>query len=98
MEVQYKNNRIRKVCTNANAARKEYGSTMAEKIHMRIDQIAAADSVEELVLYHIGRCHQLQGDRCGQYAMDLVQPYRMIFLQIGKDIQVAEIQEIVDYH
>ena len=98
MEVQYKNNKIRKVCTNANTARKEYGNTMAEKIHMRIDQIAAADSVEQLVLYHIGRCHRLQGDRYGQYAMDLLHPYRMIFLQIGNEIQIAEIQEIVDYH
>ncbi len=61
MDIRYSNNKIRKVCINANTARKEYGKNMAEKIYMRIDQIAAADRVEDLVMYHIGRCHQLQG-------------------------------------
>lgn len=98
MDIKYKNKNILKVCTNADVARKAYGKDMAEKIHMRIDQIAAACTVEELVMYHIGRCHPLHGDKNGKYAMDLAQPYRMIFAKIGEEIQIVEIQEIVDYH
>ena len=70
---------------------------MAEKIHMRIDQISAADSVEMLVRYHIGRCHGLQGDRKGQYAMDLVHPYRLIFTKEDSHTVSVRIEEIEDY-
>ncbi len=88
------------MCTNANTARKEYGENMAKKIQQRIGEITAADSVELLVRFHIGRCHSLSGNRAGQYAMDLVQPYRLIFVEIENEIeiQVVEVQEITDYH
>jgi plasmid maintenance system killer protein len=42
---------------------------MAAKIHQRIDEITAADSVEVLIQYKIGGCHILKGDRKKQYAM-----------------------------
>lgn len=98
MQVEYKNKPIEKVCTNASFAEKKYGSQMAEKIQMRIDQISAADSVEQMIQYHIGRCHKLQGDRKDQYAVDLVHPQRLVFEKQGSKIQIACIIEIVDYH
>lgn len=71
---------------------------MARKIHQRIDEITAADSVEMMVQFHIGRCHPLNGKRKEQYAVDLEQPYRLIFIKIGSEVQIVEVQEIVDYH
>ncbi|MBR2294438.1 MAG: type II toxin-antitoxin system RelE/ParE family toxin [Clostridiales bacterium] len=98
MEITYKNNKIKKVCTDARTAEKNYGLEMAAKIHQRIDEIRAADTVEMMIQFHIGRCHQLKQDRKGQYAMDLVHPYRLIFEKEGDQIQIANILEIVDYH
>ena len=98
MEIQYKSKKIRKVCTDANTARKNYGEKMARKIQQRIDELTAADSVEMMIQYHIGRCHSLTGNREGHHALELVQPYRWVFTQIGNEIQIAEVQEIVDYH
>lgn len=98
MEILYRSKKLRKVCTDAKVARKEYGDEMARKIHQRIDVIKAADTVEILVQGHIGRCHLLTGNRAGQYAMDLVHPYRLVFIKIGQEIQIARIQEIIDYH
>ena len=98
MDIIYKNKKIEKVCTNAKIADKTYGNEMAVKIHMRIDQIRAADTVEMMVQSHIGRCHQLNNDRKGQYAMDLVHPYRLVFEKQGEEIQIVRIMEIVDYH
>lgn len=71
---------------------------MAEKIHLRIEQIQAADSVEELVKYSIGNCHPLKGDRAGQYAMDLVQPFRLIFDKDKEEVLWVRIIEVTDYH
>lgn len=79
MEIQYKNDKIRKLCTNPDVARKKYSEKMARKIHQRIDQLSAADTVEELIQFHIGRCHRLVGDREGQYAMALEQGNRLVF-------------------
>lgn len=98
MKITYKTRKIEKVCTIASEAEKKYGSEMAEKIHQRIDEIDASDTVEEMIQYHIGRCHPLKGNRKGQYAMDLVHPYRLIFEQIGDEIKIANVMEIEDYH
>ncbi|WP_077391683.1 type II toxin-antitoxin system RelE/ParE family toxin [Mobilibacterium timonense] len=98
MEVTYKSKKIKKVCTNAKDAERAYGREMANKIHQRIDEITASDTVEVLVQCRIGRCHLLSNNRKGQYAMDLVHPYRLVFEKRGEEIQIANILEIVDYH
>ena len=98
MEITYKNRRIEKVCTDIKVSDKTYGNEMSNKIQMRIDQITAAETVEEMIQYHIGRCHSLTSNRKGQYAVDLVHPYRLIFEKYGEQIQIAHIMEIVDYH
>ena len=87
-----------KVCTNASYAERKYGSDMAEKIHQRIDEIDASETVEEMIQFHIGRCHQLNGNRKGQYAMDLIHPQRLIFEKRGNEIQIVNVIEITDYH
>lgn len=98
MEITYKNNKIRKVCTDLKVAEKTYGTKMAEKIDMRIGEISAADTVEMMIQFHIGRCHPLVQNRKGQYAVDLVHPYRLVFEKHGNEIQIVNILEIVDYH
>ena len=98
MKITYKNNKLEKVCTIAVFAERTYGREMAEKIQQRISEIAASDTVEMMIRFQIGRCHALTQDRKGQYAVDLVQPYRLVFEKKGDAIQVANILEIVDYH
>jgi len=97
LEVTYKNNKIRVVCIDAKVTERQYGRKMAEKIHQRIDEISAADTVEMMVRFHIGRCHPLSQNRKGQFAVDLVHPYRLIFQITEKEVQIANIQEITDY-
>lgn len=99
MKIIYKNKSINKICTDVSYATRVYGREMMIKIHLRIEQIFASLYVEELVQNNVGRCHLLKGDRRGEYAMDLVHPYRLVF-RVNKlgDLQVARIEEIVDYH
>ena len=98
MDITYRTKKLEKICTNAKAAEMAHGREMAYKIHQRIDEISAADSVEMMMEFHIGRCHPLTQNRKGQYAVDLVHPYRMVFEKHGNTIQIAHILEIVDYH
>jgi len=98
VRIEYRNNQIRRICTDAYEAEKRHGKAMAERIHMRVDQIAAASSVEMMIEYRIGRCHCLKGKRREQYAVDLIHPYRLVFEKKGNEVQIARIMEIVDYH
>ena len=99
MDITYKTRNLKKICNDAKAAEKAHGREMAKVIHQRIDQITAADNVEMLVCSHIGRCHLLKNNRKGQYAVDLVHPYRLVFEKRDDGmIQIAHILEIVDYH
>lgn len=98
MDITYRNKSIKAACTDAKVSDRKYGKEMSAKIQMRIDEIKAADNVEYMVQFHIGRCHPLTNNRAGQYAVDLVHPYRLIFEKDGDEIQIANIIEIVDYH
>ena len=98
MQIEYRNKCLEKVCTDAVVAIRKHGIEMAEKIDQRIGEIKAADSVEQMIQFGVGRCHPLKGNRLGQYAVDLVHPQRLIFTKRGREIQIVNIMEITDYH
>ena len=98
MQIEYKNKKIKDVCTSYTKAQKKLGVDMAIILHQRIKQISSADSVETLIKGRIGRCHALDGKRKDQYAMDLGHPHRLIFIEIDKKNKVVKIIEIKDYH
>ena len=99
MEIKYKTKKIQRVCTDYSAAKKSYGQNMAVKIEQRIGEISASDSVETMVVCGIGRCHALSGNRKGQYAVDLIHPFRLVFNVDGAEVyDIAIIEHIVDYH
>ena len=97
-EIRYKTKKLEKECTIYSVTKKTYGEKMAYLIHLRIKQITAADSIEELLKFSIGRCHHLIGKRKGSYAMDLGHPYRLIFEKVNGEFQIVQILEITDYH
>lgn len=98
MKVTYKSKKLEKICTDKQRSIKMYGIEMSNKIFSRIEQIKNSDSIKTLLMFQFGRCHALSNNRKGQYAMDLVHPYRLIFEIKDNEIQIANILEIVDYH
>jgi len=71
---------------------------MAIIIHQRINEIRSAESIEQLVLFSIGRCHGLKGDKSDLYAMDLVHPYRLVISKEETKVCCTRIESIEDYH
>ncbi|NLC83705.1 MAG: plasmid maintenance system killer protein [Ruminococcaceae bacterium] len=94
----YKSKNLERVCTILAEAKKQHGMRMANLIHQRVEQIQAASSIEELVKFSIGRCHPLKENRKGEFAMDLVHPYRLVFVQVKDQVEVVRIIMIEDYH
>jgi proteic killer suppression protein len=71
---------------------------MAGKIAQRISEISNAPDVTFIVRYHVGNCHPLHGDRKSEFAMDLVQPFRLVFIEKDKVAHLVRITSIEDYH
>lgn len=98
LKITFKPNKLGKICTDSSVTRKTYNLEMAEKIAQRMEELEAADSVDMLLQFQIGRCHPLKGNRQGQFAMDLVQPFRLVFEKVKNTVQIVKILEIEDYH
>lgn len=96
MKIFFKTKKLEKTFSKAENIQKIYGKQNARKIFQRLQEIQAATSIEELLQGKIGRCHALSHNRNGQYAMDLVHPYRLVFRV--EPIDKAIIIEIIDYH
>jgi proteic killer suppression protein len=58
---------------------KRHNLQRAKLIRRRLDDLWAADSLEEMRLLP-GRCHELKGERKGQLSLDLDGPYRLLFV------------------
>ena len=57
------------------------------------------DNLPLRLILHLTICLiHVTNNRKGQYAVDLVHPYRLVFEKHGDEIQIAHIMEIVDYH
>jgi len=52
LDITYKTKKLERICTDAKAAERAHGKDMAELIHQRINEIAAADTVEMMIQFH----------------------------------------------
>lgn len=100
MKINYKSNKLKKICTHYSEAKKKLGLDTAKALVKRINELESIDSVDTLVRSRIGRTHPLHGDRKGQFAMDLAHPQRLIFIKEESTgtIEVVKIISITDYH
>ena len=110
MEIEFQNNKLRKLAENERKCYKELGERRATLFLQRLDDLYNAVTLED-VRYLPGNYHELTANRKGQWACDLDQPYRLIFEPLenqipsdenGKYLWVkivgVEIVEITNYH
>ena len=110
MEIYFKNKKLEKLCNNPVKLVKAMGAERAEKLQQRLDDMDSASTLEDTRNLP-GHYHELVGDRKGQWACDLDQPYRLIFeptekpiptddngKYIWSTITIIDIVEITNYH
>ena len=109
MEVNYATKKLADTLTQHKRRVREYGA-LAEKIHRRILELIAADTLE-VMRFAPGRCHELKGDRAGELAVSITGNLRLIFRPHddppptkgdgGLDwtaVTAITILEVTDYH
>ncbi len=110
MNITFANNKLEKIANDQKKMLAELGKKRAEKLQIRLDDIRGAITLED-VKHLPGNYHELTGNRKGQWACDLDNPYRLVFephenpIPTDKDgkyiwieIKGVEILEIVNYH
>jgi proteic killer suppression protein len=110
MKITFTDKKLERLVNDDKKLLKEFGQLRAKKINMRLEQLKFADTLED-VRDLPGNYHELTGNRKGQWACDLDQPYRLIFTSCEKPIPTnkggnyiwleitgVEVIEIVNYH
>ena len=110
MNITFADKKFQKIVNDDRKMVKVFGKQRAEKIVDRLIQLQDAVTLED-VRYLSGNYHELTGDRKGQWACDLDQPYRLVFephenpiptnehgQYVWIEIEGVEIIEIVNYH
>lgn len=110
MNITFSDKKLAKLANNDRALFKHLGKIRALKFKTRMTQLEVAVTLEELRTLP-GNYHELIGNRKGQWACDLDQPYRMIFTPHEKpipqnesgcyvwlEIKGVEIIELISYH
>lgn len=111
MGILFKTKKFQKECNNHKLLIRTYGKRRADLIRRRLDEFRAANSLYELRYLPGPRCHELKGNRAGQFSVDLDHPYRLLFCPKNdplpqkadgglnwKEITIIEIVGIEDTH
>lgn len=110
MEVLFSTAKLQRECSTLKSLQKKWGAEGAKKIALRLQQLAAAKSLDDMRNLP-GRCHELAGDLDGHLAVDAHHPYRLVFEPTatpppakpdgGLDWRAVDsitVVEITDYH
>lgn len=104
MKVCFDNKDLELYATEARAALKALGKLRAKLYAKRLFSLRSALNFEALRQFP-GNFHELVGNRKGQWACNLDQPYRLISKGaepnesvIWSNVREATVLEIVDYH
>lgn len=110
MEVLFESQRLARDLSKRRKLVRSYGSIVAKRITQRLQELRAAESLEDLRRLP-GRCEELAGDRAGQLSVRLDRQYRLIFEPAGNPaptkpdggldwsaVTEIVIVEVVDYH
>lgn len=79
MRISFEKKKLQTVCNNLKSMQAAYGKDMAAKLGQRLADLHAATTLADMSHLPPARCHLLTGDRKGQFSVDLVHPYRLIF-------------------
>jgi proteic killer suppression protein len=111
VEVHFGTRKLAKIMNSEKEIVREYGPKIGDKVKKRLALLEAAPSLEAVPHTPPIRRHALSQNRKGQFSVDLIHPYRLVFepyhspLPIKSDgsidlsrVTAIKIIEVEDYH
>ena len=78
MDIIFRSSKLQKACSSERESNRQWGAENAKKIRQRLADLEAAETLADMGALPPARCHELKGDRTGQFAVDLRHPLRLI--------------------
>ena len=98
MEITFRTRQLERCYLNSQLAVRTFGTVVARKYIERVNILKIAHSIEDVKKLPGLRCHQLVGDRAGQWAVNLTGFYRLIFTLEGERLEMARIEEVSKHY
>lgn len=98
MEIRFRTRKLRREYQDYQEAERSYGAQVARRYIERVNIIKQVRDIEELKLLPGLRCHELKGDRRGQWAVNLTGFYRLILSLEGDLLEIARIDEVSKHY
>ncbi len=86
MDIIFKTQKLEKQCNSQKVLVRTYGSRCAKLIRRRLDELRAANSLQDIRYLPQARCHELKGSHAGNLSVDLEHPYRLLFRPANEPI------------
>ncbi len=107
MQLEYHDEKVRKILCDAKTLQKKVGLEMGKKIKQRMNQLEAADNFNQyLTKIALGKPHPLEGnlDKC--YGISITANYRIVVepleteldIESLKNCKILNIKGVLDYH
>ena len=90
MDIIFSTANLKKECCDSKLLQRRHGPERAQRIRRRLDELRAANNLEEMRFLPQARCHELHGDRAGQISLDLDHPYRLIIVPAHDPVPVRD--------
>ena len=86
MDILFKTHKLMKQCNSQDLLIRAYGQRRAKLMRRRLDELSAANSLEDIRSLPQARCHELKGNQLGNLSVDLEHPYRLIFCPANEPV------------
>lgn len=99
MRVRFRTNKLKKRFESGKEAIRAYGPDVGKRYIQRIQIIQSASDMSEVICLPGLNCHELVGNRQGQWSVSLTGFDRLIFTVVdeaGEEIQVEEVSKHYD--
>jgi proteic killer suppression protein len=80
VNIAFDDRKLEKDCNDLLRLTRHHGDRRARLIRRRLDELRAAETLDDLRFLPGPRCHELTGNRAGQLSVDLDHPYRLLFV------------------
>jgi len=86
VNIEFQSPKFCKECNDFKLLVRKYGQSQAKKILQRLDELHAADHLSDISHLPPPRLHELVKNRAGQFSVDLVHPYRLLFIPANEPV------------
>lgn len=111
MQIVYKNNTVKKQCTELKQAKKDFSEKIAKKLLSKVNFLESADALDSVINNSTLHFHDLKGNLDGFYSIDIdgrKSSYRLIMcfddyskeliFADSKSIEIVEITEVSNHY